>query len=162
MGIFDGIAEAKAGGEYGDYERGGHYLQRIDALKTGKSRKGAGFFVVEKTIIHVFDDDDGKGHRIGEEVSHMIMVGDYFLRDIKRLVVTILECDDDEISPAQMEALCAGDQPLAGMIVECKNRMVKTKADKDFTKIKYVGSWTPEEAAEVLDAELLARKNIQV
>jgi len=161
MGIFDGIKKAPRGFQ-ANYEKPGRYWVRINACKEGKTRKKKPFVVLEKTVIRVLDDDNGNGHRMGEDISHMLMEEwDSFLSNIKTIVGDILGIANDEIDEEVTEELCAevfcAESIFAGIVVECNNRNIVKKDGNDFTTIKYVRDIPPEELLEVLDEKTVER-----
>ncbi|MCP4897865.1 MAG: hypothetical protein GY906_12910 [bacterium] len=136
--LFSGIKDAKARLD-ANYERPGHYVLRIDALKIGRTRKGDDFMAVEKTVLHVLDDDEGKGHKVTENVTHMMMAKhDSFLGNVKAMFAKLLDCATDDVDSDACMAVCGDDQPMSGMIIECKNRNITTKAGNPFTVINYI------------------------
>ncbi len=153
--LFAGISEAKARLD-ANYERPGHYYLRIDALKIGRSRRGDDFMAVEKTVIHVLDDDEGKAHKPGESVTHMMMAKhDSFLGNVKAMVAKLLDCSVDSVTPDACVMICGDDQPLSGMVIECKNRNIMTRADKPFTVINYIRE-VP--ALELVEKQVLTQR----
>ena len=153
--LFAGIADAKARLD-ANYERPGHYVERIDAIKRGQSRKGDAFLVVEKTVLHVFDDDEGRGHKAGESVSHMMMSKhDSFLGNVKAMVAKLLDCATESVDSNACLMICDDSQPLGGMLIECKNRNIQTKAGNPFTVINYIREVT---AQELIERDLLSAR----
>lgn len=163
MSIFKGLKQASASMD-ANYERPGHYFMLIDKCKTGTSRKKDEFCAIEKTVLKVLDDDNGAGHKPGESVTHMIMMKhDSALGNIKAFIAGVMDIDPEEIDVAEAEAIFADenntkhDQPLAGTVVECKNRNIKTKSDTDFTRITYVRSVPASELLDSLDDKIIQR-----
>ena len=135
--IFSGIQSAKASMD-SNYERAGVYLFRIDRVRVDVSRKQETFMAIEKTVIHVIDDDDGKGHKKGENVTHMLMTKfDMFLPNVKAFIACALSMEAEQITEVEAMGCCGTDQPLAGTVVECWNNVIQTKANTPFTRIGY-------------------------
>lgn len=161
--IFSGIRKASASLD-SNYEKPGHYLELITGCKTGETREGKDFAVVEKIVVHVIDNNDGLGHRVGESISHMMTQGDSFLGNIKAFIVNVLEVDDEEIDEETLDTIF-GDvkdhdhgQPLAGTVVEVSSRNILTKVKKkDFTKVTYKRPVPASELLEILDAKVIER-----
>lgn len=153
-GIFKGLGAAKARLD-ANYERAGHYYMRIDKCKTGETRKKEEFFAIEKTVVHVLDDAEGKGHRVGEGATHMMMAKhDSFLGNVKSALAGILGMNPADVDEETAMQVCDEDQPLAMTVVECKNRnIVLKKSGGDFTSITYVREVPPAELLEILSAE---------
>lgn len=163
MSIFKGLKEANASMD-ANYERPGHYYMLIDKCKTGTSRKKEDFCAIEKTVVKVLDDDQGAGHKLGESVTHMIMLKhDSALPNIKAFIAGVMDLDPDEIDVDAAEAIFAAEndhkhaQPLSGTVVEVKNRNIKTKAGQDFTRITYVRPVPASELLEALDNKIVER-----
>lgn len=138
MGLFSGMEGAKARVD-ANYERDGDYIERIDAVKTGKARTGDEFLVVEKTVLHVIDNADGKGHKVGEKISHMMMKKhDSFLGNVKAFIANTLGVNEVEVTEAKCEQVIA-EKLLDGMFIRCQNRTVMTRKNTPFTAINYRG-----------------------
>jgi len=163
--IFSGLKDADITGDGGNYERAGHYLMLINKCKTGTSRKKRDFAAVEKTCVHVFDDNDGLGHRVGEDVTWMVMAdNDYFASDICKFIAAVLDMDPEEVDDShgglifEEEGDKSHDQPFAGLVVECRNREVQKKnSEGTFTKIKHVRQVPASELLTILDPKVIAR-----
>lgn len=159
MGLFTGIKDAKVGFGRG-YEKNGMYLQRIDRVKQGKTRRGREFLAIEKTVIKVIDDFEGTGHREGEEITHMLMTdSDYFLANFKEFIATCFDADPQaaEVDESDCEAAVSEQQPLAGIVLEMFNKDIQTKDGKPFTKVGYKRRVPQAEIVEVIDPENLAK-----
>lgn len=155
--MFAGIANAKESFE-ANYFRAGHYLWVIDAIKADKNRKGVPFMAVECTCLHVYDDNDGQGHKVGESASWLITADkDSFLGNVKSFVAKTLDVSADKVTKDACVALCSEAQPLAGWFVESQNRMITTQAGKLFTKVGWKGRVPDELVQRVCDPEVLAR-----
>lgn len=149
--LFKGIKDAKARID-ANYIRPSHILLRIDECKIGETRKGDGFFVIEGTVIEDLapnDFGDHYGHRVGENVSHMMMAKhDSFLGNVKAFIRAVLGVPEEEIEPDHAEAICADDQPLAFTVVEVVARETETKEGKPFTVVNYKGEVSPADLLE--------------
>lgn len=150
MGLFDKIGDAKAKVQ-ANYFRAGHYIVRINACLMKTNRQGDDLFIIECTVLHVYDDDDGNGHTVGEDVSQAIkMKDDMALPNIKRFLMSILDRPEEDITPKVADRVVGKRQPLAGTIAEVQNRMTVTKKGNDFTEI----GWRRTVPARVLVEEL--------
>lgn len=156
--IFANITSAKMRLD-ANYEKEGHYLERIDKIKLDKNRKGEAFLAVEKTVVKIIAPPPAgkEGHKVGEAICHMLMVRhDSFLGNVKSMIAAIMELKPEDIKPEDAVAICAADQPLTGMVVECQNRGIMTKENKPFTAINYKREVPPIELLSgVLDAEAI-------
>lgn len=145
--MFTGIQQAKAKMD-ANYERAGRYLERIDRVRVDISRKQETYLAIEKTVICIIDGDDAKGHKKGEQITHMLMQKhDMFLPNMKAFIAAACSMNSEEITEENAKEVCGPIQPLTGTVVECHNRMVQTRANQPFTAINYM--------REVPAAELL-------
>lgn len=163
MGIFTKLQDAQMSVD-SNYERPGHYWLLIDKCKSGKSRKGDEFCAIEKTCLHVFDDNDGTGHKPGESVTHMIMLKhDSALGNIKQFISGTMGVEPDEVDEDIAQSIFEAegdkdhDQPLSGTVVECINRNIVTKAGKDFTVISYKREVPAQELLDTLEKKIVDR-----
>lgn len=157
MGLFKGISEAKAS-VAANYLRQGLYLLRVDACKTGETRKKKEFACLEMKVVKVLHDPDQypekKQHRVGESVTHMLMAEhDAFLGNIKALVAAVLDIGDEEVTESECNDVFGPDQPLAGCVVEVEAIEIETKAGNPFTKVIYRRMLDDEEIAETFTEE---------
>lgn len=160
--IFSGMKDAKLRVD-ANYVRAGHYFFLINKCKTDQNRKRVDFAAVEMTAVAVLDDDNGSGHRIGEDVSWLVMSdNDFFLSDILTFICNVMGVDPNDLDEKdRMEAAESvfeskedkdHAQPLAGMVVEVKGRDVKLKnSDGMFTKVSFVRAVPALELIERLD-----------
>lgn len=150
-GLFTGIDKAKERID-SNWERVGHYISRIDRMKVDKNRKGQIGVFVEKTVLLVLDDAEGDGHRVGESITHAIWKHhDSFLGNVKHLVSRVLAVNPSTVTEDMVFQLVGDDQPLAGTVVENRNRLTTTKANKPFTVINYEREVPALELVDLLD-----------
>lgn len=156
--VFAGVKEAKPSFA-ANYTRDGHYFARINRVKFGKSRKSEEFVAVEMIILHVYDDNNGTGHKVGEDATHMLMCKhDMFLPNFKAMVVNLVKCPETEIGPEECMQICDENiQPFAGMLVEFIAKTITTQADRDFTRMDYKRQVPAEEVAGLLSDDLKER-----
>lgn len=137
-----------------NYIRPGHYMLRMDGIKIDETRNKVAFMAVETTVVKVLDDDQGKGHRVGEAVCHwMKVVDDNFLPNLKAMIAHIMDMKPEEIAQEHAMLICAADQPLTGSVIEVNARQIMTRQNKPFTEVNYKREVPPAEALTVLDAE---------
>lgn len=156
-GFFNGIESARAS-EGGNYERAGHYIERINRIKIGRSRKERDFVVFEKTIWHVYDNCANQGHSVGEDVSHMLVKtgNEMFFPNMKSIFSSLAGCPSESVTPQIAEAIIT--QGLCnGMFVECGNRVITTKKGGLFTEIRYKKQVSPQELKAVLAPDVQVR-----
>lgn len=157
MGLFDKIGNVKAKVQ-ANYISPGHYVCRIDKVLAKQNRKQEDTFIIEMTVIHVFDDNDGKGHKIGEEISNVINFRhDMALPNIKRFLCAVLDRPESDITSQVCERVCSDKQPLAGLIVEIQAKPTVTKAGNDFTDVGYRRTVPASLLVEILDEEAITR-----
>lgn len=150
MGLFDKIGDVKARVQ-AMYFKAGHYIVRINNVLHKQNRHSEDIFVVECTVLHVYDDDNGQGHSVGDEVSQVIKFkDDMALPNIKRFLMALLERPEEDITPKIAERCTGKRQPLAGFVAEVQNRMTVTKKGNDFCEI----GWRRTVPAKVLLEEL--------
>jgi hypothetical protein len=137
MSIFDKIGDAKVGQD-GNWVRPGNYTARIDGVKLVKKFNGEQFVAIEMHVLSAIDNDDGNGHKAGEDITHLLKVQNpSFLGNFKQFASTALECDPDDLGKAEADRVTSDEQPLAGIEIAFKARQVPTKAGGQFTKVMY-------------------------
>ncbi len=151
MGLFSGIAEAKASFD-ANYMRTGVYWAKINKLKKDKGFKKREYMAVELVVVKIIENDGGKSHKEGEEVSVVFMEGTTGNEGrMKAFVVNVVGCKPEEVTEERCMTLCSDKQPLAGTVVEIVARPVTTKAGKAITGVTFKRE-VP--AKEVLAAKL--------
>lgn len=154
--VFSGIKTAK-GRIDANYIRDGRYWTAIRRIKCDKSRQGDVFVAIEQVVVKVLDNADGKGHRVGEEVTHMLMMRhDSFLGNIKAFIANVLDMPEAEIGEQEAMEICDDTQPLTNTVVEVKGRTVETKKGNPFTQVDYIREVPILEAANDMDPDAVA------
>lgn len=135
--------------------RPGHYLMRIDRVKLDQNRKDETMMFIEMTPVHVYDNDDGAGHRVGEAVSHGLMKKhDAFLGNVKAFLAAAMGCPAEEIGEDEILAVLDDDEGvLNGTVVEVFAKEIVTKANRPFTSVKYRREVPALELLEILSEE---------
>jgi hypothetical protein len=143
MGIFSNLSTAKPLAD-ANYIRPGSYLVRLDQLKQGKTRKSIDFAAIESTIIHVIDNLNNTGHRLGESICHFLSKGgagaDYFDSEVCTFLSRIAGVPFDEVkaeAEASAELAFGPEQPFAGIIAHVTARTITTKEGHNFTKVAW-------------------------
>jgi len=135
MGIFDGIGKAQYF-EGGKYVNPGLYLAEIARVKQAKTRNGRPFFVVE---LKVLESSNIKEHPVATDMSWMVMLDqDAALGNIKHFLSVAGEIPLGEVKESDAEEAVAEDNPLGGVKVRLMAVNIKTKAGKDFTKVRFM------------------------
>lgn len=149
MGIFDGVREQQVKEaqyfERGNYVKPGRYLVEVLKVKEGTMRppKNIGFFVVEMKVL---ESSDTKEHPLKSTMTWMTtMDKDAALGNIKHFLAAAGNITQDEVDLEMCKFAVSEDNPLAGVCLQVDAVPIKTKADKDFTKVKfsYVGEASP-------------------
>lgn len=156
MGIFDGLKEVKAVAG-GNYIKPGTYFARIDKAEQINTRKGEAC-VLNMTILYVLDDDNGNGHKSGQEVSDLHLANkEGFLSRIKKIVGRLMSVPDDEIDdtigPDEATFAFGSTNPLGGSCFLVEARTIKTKSGHDCTNTDYKRRVALEEVDDKLSAE---------
>ncbi len=145
---FDNIENAKAT-EGGNWVRDGRYQVELGVIKMVTNRSKVEMLAIESTVTVVVDNNGGSGHRVGEEIVHFLKVAnDSFLGNSKQFISASLGCHADAVGVEQANTVISDEQPLAGIVVEFTAQTIKTKANKDFTKVMYLGYITDGELIE--------------
>jgi hypothetical protein len=147
--IFENIGNAKVSQGDGNYVRPGHYYARLNAVKLTQKFTGEQFLAVEMTVVSVLDDDEGRGHKVGEDTTHLMKAASpSFLGNVKAFIAATLGCSPDEVDQNSADRVTSDEQPLAGIVVELVGRQITTKAGKPFTKVTYKREVPPDELNE--------------
>jgi len=137
MSIFDKIGDAKVGQE-GNWVRPGKYTAKIHGVKLVKKFNGDQFVAVEMTVLTVADDEGGTGHKVDEEITHLMKVGNpSFLGNFKQFASEALGCSPDDLGKAEADRITSDEQPLAGIEIGFRARQKPTKAGGQFTLVMY-------------------------
>ena len=137
MSIFDKIGDAKVGQE-GNWVRPGKYTAKIMAVKLVKKFNGDQFVAVEMKVLTVIDNDDGKGHKADEDITHLMKVNNpSFLGSFKQFASAALGCDPDDLGKAEADRVTSDEQPLAGIEIAFRARQKPTKKGGEFTLVMY-------------------------
>lgn len=138
MGFFDGIENASAT-KSGNYLREGKYWLQIVALKMHQKDDGTQLFISELRVVRVLDDENGKGHKVGEDVAYVIKrTGNKnYLPNSKALFAAALAMKEEDISGDICNKCLSEEQPLSGVVIEfvARRQEKKTKPGEFFTKV---------------------------
>jgi len=133
MGMFATIKEAKVS-QGSVYLKPGVYKTKINACKSGKTRAGIGFFVVELEAIESSNPDLPPG----SACSWMVTLDkEPALGNIKSFLSIATDTPEEQIDEAGVELVCSAANPLKGTLLKCSAINIKTKAGKDFTKCNW-------------------------
>lgn len=137
MSIFDKIGDAKVGQE-GNWVRPGTYTAEIVAVKMVKKFNGDQFVAIEMKVLTVEDNDGGAGHKVGEDITHLLKVANpSFLGNFKQFAATALGCDPDDLGKAEADRVTSDEQPLAGIEIGFRARQKPTQKGGVFTLVMY-------------------------
>jgi hypothetical protein len=136
-GIFDGIENAKASFA-SNYVRAGSYEADLGKVELTKNHAKVEFLAIEMTVTKVMDNDEGRGHKVGDEITHLMKVQNTsFLGNFKQFAASALNCDADQVGKAEADRITSDEQPLVGVKVGFVARQTTTKAGGPFTKVIY-------------------------
>lgn len=155
QGLFKGLKDAKARVD-SNWDREGRYLMRIDNVKIDSNRKKQTAVFVEKTVVHVIDDADGEGHKVGESTTHSMWTHhESFLGNVKAFLAGALGVPPEQITEEQVYEVVDDEQPFAGTVVECHNRKILTREKKQpFTVVNYKREVPAQELIDTLSDEV--------
>jgi len=136
--VFSGLKGAKMSGD-SNWVKPGLYWCRLDNVKLDETRKNGAALFVEMTVVHVLDDDNGLGHKLGESCTHgMFSKFDSFLGNVKQFISGTLGVAPDEVEEQHIFDIIEADQPLQGTVVEVQARQIITREKGNkFTKVNY-------------------------
>lgn len=136
MGLFSGIKNAKSNGG-GVYFLPGTYVLECVAVKTGQTREGnKPFFVAEFTIL----ESSNPERPVGTSVSYMVMLDKYIetaLGNVKQCVAALFGVAEADVDEAGVEEAVGPSNPAKGARVKATASNIKTRAQKDFTKVVF-------------------------
>lgn len=141
MGMFSKIKDAKFS-EGGVYIKQGVYRLQIEAVKAILTRQKKQAFVVEVKVL----ESNNPERAAGSLCTYMVtMDKEPALGNVKQFLETIMkpeQLDFSKLSEEQCDAVCEGvcaeKNPLRGRIVRASCVDIKTKAGRDFTKVKFL------------------------
>lgn len=137
MGIFDGIGGAQYF-ESGVYIRPGLYKAVVQKVKQFTTRKKVPAFVVE---LEVLESSNQKDHPLGTTMSWMVMLNqDAALGNVKHFISVASDTPMDDVTSKDAEDACGEGNPLEGVELRIMAVNIKTKADKDFTKVRFMSA----------------------
>lgn len=139
MGLFAGVGSASYN-EGGIFVQPGNYLVEVGEAKTGKTRKGRDFFVVQLKVL----ESDSPERPKGVTMSWMLMFDlDATMGNIKHFI-SVCEAvaskspiNLNAVDEASCEMVVSAEQPYEGEILALEAVNVKTQAGGVFTKCKF-------------------------
>lgn len=149
MSWMDKVKEGRVS-EGGTYPLPGAYLTEVMKCKTGKTRAGVDFFVVE-LYIHESNND---ARRVGTLMDYYIgMDKEPSLGNVKAFVMAAANCPEEEVNGDAIRLIVSDANPLKGTKLRLSATNIKTKAGRDFTKCKFFQPGDdPASAVEAEDA----------
>jgi hypothetical protein len=136
MGInaYGGISEAKFS-EGGTYVLPGVYRFKVLACKHIKMRTGKEAFVVELEVMESTNPE----RMPGSTCSWMVTLDkEPALGNVKQFITTACACKDDQVNEAAVLLIVSEQNPLKGTVLRAAATNIKTKAGRDFTKVKWL------------------------
>jgi hypothetical protein len=151
MSLFDKIADAKEN-DFGSYIRPGVWKMEIQACKEVKPRSGGEAFTVEGKVV----ETDCEGVRVGERVSWQChSKHDSAPSNIRHFLAVAFNVPFEEVDGAGYQLVVSAENPLAGKVIYCLARNIKTRAGRDFTRVSW--SLTPFTAGQIAKADADAK-----
>ena len=157
--LFSGIGQAKAPSN-SNYLRDGGYWVQVIKCQVKPDRKHVPMFVMDARIIKVLTPG---AHQVGEEACHLVKSNsDYFLPEIKGILMAATGMAQDEISEELCSQAVGDDNPLSMVVLEYQGVEIEPKDStpdnhKVFTRRFYKRSVPFAELNEGLDDETKAR-----
>jgi len=134
MGLFGKINEAKYS-EGGNYLKPGVYRLEIEAVKSLQTRTKKDAFVAEFKILESNNVDCA----VGSLVSWMVTLDkEPALGNIKQFAQSVLAVTEDKITEEVIEFMVSETNPCKGKMVRACAVNIMTKANRPFTKVKFI------------------------
>lgn len=165
--LFKGIDTSNAARD-SEYFRPGKYLTQINKFIAKTNDSGVTYFIFEMKVIAVIDPsealkDPNGPHTVGSKVSWLLARHKKpTWPNLKAALMAITGVPEDSITPEFCGDLIAAAQPLSGMFVEWRNKLITTK-EKGllFTKVTAVRAWSDEEVKAYVDPNVLESLGIK-
>jgi len=139
--IFDSVSDQQVKDatftRRGNFVKPGRYLVEVTKVKEGKMRppKNTDFVVVEMKVL---ESSDLKEHPLKSTMTWMATADkDAFVSNMKHFVAACLNIDEGEVDRKMLKNASSEENPLMGVCLQVNAILVKTKADKDFTKVMF-------------------------
>lgn len=150
MGItaFGGIENAQFS-EGGIYVLPGVYRVKVLACKYKKTRKGQDAFIVEMEIL----ESSNSQRMPGSSCSWMVTLDkEPALGNIKQFISVAVPCELDQVNEQAVLMIVSEKNPLAGRVLRISATNIVTKANRDFTKVKWLADDVGVEGANAAQA----------
>ena len=150
MGIFSGMKEASVSGSGRFIIPGDWELEVRELLvKQSQQHRGETFFIAEFDVLAVTPPADYEGKfpfKAGDEVSWLVKMSQPSAHgNIKGLAMALVPgSEEEDIDEETMEDMISSNQPAKGSKVFARAFNTKTRANSDFTVVK----WSNEEMEE--------------
>jgi hypothetical protein len=134
MGMFGKINEARYS-EGGIYVLPGVFRFEIQKCKSGHTRAQVPFFVAELAVL----ESNNPERPVGSSCSYMVTLDkEPALGNIRHFCAVACGSDIEEVGEAEVEAIVAENNPLAGVKIRCSAVNITTKKGQPFTKCKFL------------------------
>lgn len=128
----------------------GTYIARVSSAEFKHGRQKDMVIIEVEILTSSYDVNDPTTHQCNKEGSRatvFVSMNDNFLSNMKEIILAVSGFDaqgqprpeNDTVTKAETDAFVSADQPFAGALVYLEARLIKTKAQTDFTRI----SWWP-------------------
>ena len=150
-GVFSGVGQATPPHSATYCGVGMYQCQIVKAfIKTTQKREQVA--LVEMRVCKVLDDGQGRGHRIGDDVTWCIKISNlYFLPDVRSFVAGSIGAEFDAVDEDTCNRVFSDENPLSGCFVEWKGIEKLTQAGGTFTKIQFTRNIPAAEIKENMD-----------
>lgn len=154
MGLFSGIDKASYS-ENGVFFLPGNFVVEVLKCKSGTTRKKVDFFLAEVRILQSSNPERPVGSKVTWFVS--IVPDTSALGNIKNFIAVASDIDEKEVDDAGAEMVVSDAQPLNGTLLRASAVNLKTRADRDFTKVSWEKYEGTVEEAKALRANALGK-----
>lgn len=147
MGWMQNVKGARIS-EGGIYVEPGAYLVEVLKVKAGKTRAGVDNFIVELAI----HESNNPNRKVGTVMDWYVdMSKEPSVGNVVAFVMTATGSTQDEVSEDVIKLIVSDANPLKGTMLRLAASNIKTKAGRDFTKVKFFS-----EATSAADTEKAA------
>lgn len=135
--------------DQGEFIKPGRFWGVIRDCRAFQNIKFQQRLAIDFDVIHVVDNDYGRGHKVGEKVTKMFFRENlYFAREVMAFVCNTMEVDSAQVTIEDAASVFNGSNPLTNMIVEIyAHQKMSQKTGKMFCVVNII---RPVPAAEVL------------
>jgi hypothetical protein len=142
MGNWMSKVKGSRSSEGGIYVEPGAYVCEVTKVKAGQTRAGVDNFIVELLI----QESNNPNRKPGTLMDWYVDLSkEPALGNVKHFVMVATSCTEEEISEEVITMICSEANPLKGTVLRVAASNIKTKAGRDFTKVKFLNVDATEE-----------------